>query len=322
MNKEQRMLKWNKKTEKKMKYLKLIKYQNLLLLATMLLVFRYLFLTQSYIDLALTDFNYFLLVLSTVCIAAGGAVMQHIVNQEEDEIIHPQSRLAGNTITETSAYNWYIGLTIVGVGIGFYLANVIYKPTFASLFVLVATLLYVQATNLKQIPFINNCITALLVAIPIVTIALFDVFQATDATNKVRMGEVFGILIDYAIFSFFLVLLKELVNDLKNKQNDEMVGNTTLATRLGLLKTKIIVGVFVILILAMILYYCKNYLFELNLALYYILITMVGPLLLVGLKLINSTNAKEFIVLNRVLQFVLITSLFSIAVIIYSIQHA
>ena len=305
-----------------MKYLKLIKYQNLLLLATMLLVFRYLFLTQSYIDLALTDFNYLLLVLSTVCIAAGGAVMQHIVNQEEDEIIHPQSRLVGNTITETSAYNWYIGLTIVGVGIGFYLSNVIYKPTFASLFVLVATLLYVQATNLKQIPFINNCITALLVAIPIVTIALFDVFPATDAINKVRMGEVFGILIDYAIFSFFLVLLKELVNDLKNKHNDEMVGNTTLATRLGLLKTKIIVGVFVILILAMILYYCKNYLFELNLALYYILITMVGPLLLVGLKLINSTNAKEFIVLNRVLQFVLITSLFSIAVIIYSIQHA
>lgn len=305
-----------------MKYLKLIKYQNLLLLATMLLVFRYLFLTQSYIDLALTDFNYLLLVLSTVCIAAGGAVMQHIVNQEEDEIIHPQSRLVGNTITETSAYNWYIGLTIVGVGIGFYLANVIYKPTFASLFVLVATLLYVQATNLKQIPFINNCITALLVAIPIVTIALFDVFPATDAINKVRMGEVFGILIDYAIFSFFLVLLKELVNDLKNKHNDEMVGNTTLATRLELLKTKIIIGVFVVLILAMILYYCKNYLFELNLALYYILITMVGPLLLVGLKLINSTNAKEFIVLNRVLQFVLITSLFSIAVIIYSIQHA
>ena len=288
----------------------------------MLLVFRYLFLTQSYIDLALTDFNYLLLVLSTVCIAAGGAVMQHIVNQEEDEIIHPQSRLVGNTITETSAYNWYIGLTIVGVGIGFYLSNVIYKPTFASLFVLVATLLYVQATNLRQIPFVNNCITALLVAIPIVTIALFDVFPATDATNKVRMGEVFGILIDYAIFSFFLVLLKELVNDLKNKHNDEMVGNTTLATRLGLLKTKIIVGIFVILILAMILYYCKNYLFELNLALYYILITMVGPLLLVGLKLINSTNAKEFIVLNRVLQFVLITSLFSIAVIIYSIQHA
>jgi hypothetical protein len=151
----------------------------------MQLVFRYLFLTQSYIDLALTDFNYILLVLSTVCIAAGGAVMQHIMNQEEDEIKQPKHRLVGTTISEAAAYNWYIGLTIVGVGIGFYLANVIYKPTFASLFVLVATLLYVQATNLKQIPLVSNCITALLVAISIAVIALFDIFPATDAANKV-----------------------------------------------------------------------------------------------------------------------------------------
>lgn len=288
----------------------------------MQLVFRYLFLTQSYVDLALTDFNYLLLVLSTVCIAGGGAVMQHIMNQEEDEIIRPKSRLVGTRISETTAYNWYIGLTIIGVGIGFYLANVIYKPTFASLFVLVATLLYVQATNLKQIPFVNNCITALLVAISIVTIALFDIFPATDAINKARMSEVFGILIDYALLSFFLVLLKDFINDLKNNQNDEMVGNTTLATKFGLVKTKIITGALILLILALLLYYCKNYLFELNVALYYILVTIIGPLLVIGLKLINSTSTREFKLLNNLMQFVLLSSIFSIAVIIYAIQHA
>lgn len=288
----------------------------------MQLVFRYLFLTQSYVDLALTDFNYLLLVLSTVCIAGGGAVMQHIMNQEEDEIIRPKSRLVGTRISETTAYNWYIGLTIIGVGIGFYLANVIYKPTFASLFVLVATLLYVQATNLKQIPFVNNCITALLVAISIVTIALFDIFPATDAINKARMSEVFGILIDYALLSFFLVLLKDFINDLKNNQNDEMVGNTTLATKFGLVKTKIITGALILLILALLLYYCKNYLFELNVALYYILVTIIGPLLVIGLKLINSTSTREFKSLNNLMQFVLLSSIFSIAVIIYAIQHA
>ena len=103
-----------------MKYLQLIRFQNLLLLAFMQWVMRYLFLTQSYIDLALTDINYLLLVVSTVCIAAGGAVMQHIVNQEEDEMIQPQKRVVGNTISEAAAYNWYIGLTIIGVGVGFY----------------------------------------------------------------------------------------------------------------------------------------------------------------------------------------------------------
>ncbi len=132
-----------------MKYLKLIRYQNLLMLAFMQLVFRYLFLAQSYVDLALTDFNYILLVIATVCIAAGGYVINNIMDQDTDEIAKPQNRVVGVSISETVAYNWYIGLTIVGVGIGFYLSNVIYKPTFASMFSLVATLLYMYATSFK-----------------------------------------------------------------------------------------------------------------------------------------------------------------------------
>jgi 4-hydroxybenzoate polyprenyltransferase len=305
-----------------MKYLQLIRFQNLLLLAFMQLVIRYLFLTQSYIDLALTDINYLLLVVSTVCIAAGGAVMQHIVNQDDDEIIQPQKRVVGNTISEAAAYNWYIGLTIIGVGLGFYLANVIYKPTFASLFILVATLLYVKATNFNRIPIVGSLISALLTAISILVIALFDVYPATDATNKVRMGEAFGILVDYAVFGFFLVLLFEIFSTLKNKQNDEMLGNTTFATRLGITKTKIITGIFIAVLIVLIMYYCKVFLFELTLVLYYTLLTLIGPLLFFGLKLIGSNTPKEFKILERTLYFVMVFSILSIAVIVYNLKHA
>lgn len=305
-----------------MKYLQLIRFQNLLLLAFMQLVIRYLFLTQSYIDLALTDINYLLLVVSTICIAAGGAVMQHIVNQYDDEIIHPQKRVVGNTISEAAAYNWYIGLTIIGVGLGFYLANVIYKPTFASLFILVATLLYVKATIFNRIPFIGSVISALLAAISILVIALFDVFPATDAANKIRMGEAFGILVDYAIFGFFLVLLFEIFSTLKNKQNDEMLGIITLATRLGITKTKVIAGIFTAVLIILIMYYCKVFLFELTLVLYYTLLTLVGPLLFFGLKLIGSSTLKEFKILERILYLIMVFSIFSIAVIVYNLKHA
>lgn len=305
-----------------MKYLQLIRFQNLLLLAFMQLVIRYLFLTQSYIDLALTDINYLLLVVSTVCIAAGGAVMQHIVNQDDDEIIQPQKRVVGNTISEAAAYNWYIGFTIIGVGLGFYLANVIYKPTFASLFILVATLLYVKATNFNRIPIVGSLISALLTAIGILVIALFDVYPATDAANKIRMGEAFGILVDYAVFGFFLVLLFEIFSTLKNKQNDEMLGNTTLATRLGITKTKIITGLFTAVLIALILYYCKVFLFELTLVLYYTLLTLIGPLLFFGLKLIGSSTLNEFKILERTLYFVMVFSILSIAVIVYNLKHA
>jgi 4-hydroxybenzoate polyprenyltransferase len=305
-----------------MKYLQLIRFQNLLLLALMQWVMRYLFLTQSYIDLALTDINYLLLVVSTVCIAAGGAVMQHIVNQEEDEMIQPQKRVVGNTISEAVAYNWYIVLTIIGVGLGFYLSNVIYKPSFASLFILAATLLYVKATNLNRIPLVGTIISALLVAISILVIALFDVFPATDAVNKIRMGEVFGILVDYAIFGFLLVLVFELFSTLKNKENDDRLGNATVATRLGNTKTKIIIGVITLFLIVLILYYSKVFLFELTLVLCYLLLALVGPLLFFAIKLIGCNTIKEFKILERTLYFVVLFSILSIAVIVYNLKNA
>ena len=305
-----------------MKYLQLIRFQNLLLLALMQWVMRYLFLTQSYIDLALTDINYLLLVVSTVCIAAGGAVMQHIVNQEEDEMIQPQKRVVGNTISEAVAYNWYIVLTIIGVGLGFYLSNVIYKPSFASLFILAATLLYVKATNLNRIPLVGTIISALLVAISILVIALFDVFPATDAVNKIRMGEVFGILVDYAVFGFLLVLVFELFSTLKNKENDDRLGNATVATRLGNTKTKIIIGVITLFLIVLILYYSKVFLFELTLVLCYLLLALVGPLLFFAIKLIGCNTIKEFKILERTLYFVVLFSILSIAVIVYNLKNA
>jgi 4-hydroxybenzoate polyprenyltransferase len=176
------------------------------MLAFMQLVFRYLFLEQSYVDLALSDFNYILLVIATVCVAAGGYVINNIMDQETDEIAKPQNRVVGVSISETVAYNWYIGLTIVGVGIGFYLSNVIYKPTFASMFILVATLLYMYATSFKQIPVLGNVVVALLLSTSIIIIGLFDILPAIDADNRFRMKEAFSILMDYAIFAFIINL--------------------------------------------------------------------------------------------------------------------
>ena len=61
-----------------MNYLKLIRYQNLLMLALMQLIFRYGFLELQNIPLALADWQYGILVLATVCIAAGGYIINNI----------------------------------------------------------------------------------------------------------------------------------------------------------------------------------------------------------------------------------------------------
>ncbi|MFM7896884.1 MAG: geranylgeranylglycerol-phosphate geranylgeranyltransferase [Flavobacterium sp.] len=303
-----------------MKYLKLIRFQNLLMLAFMQLVFRYLFLEQSYVDLALTDFNYILLVIATVCIAAGGYVINNIMDQDTDEIAKPQNRVVGVSISETVAYNWYIGLTIVGVGIGFYLSNVIYKPTFASMFILVATLLYMYATSFKQIPVLGNVVVALMLSTSIIIIGLFDILPAIDVDNRFRMKEAFDILMHYAIFAFIINLIREIVKDMEDMDGDYQSGLNTLPIAIGVQKTKIIVGVLTVISIGILAYYVNSNLFELDYVVYYAMIVIVGPLIYFGVKLLNAATKKEFHHLSLVLKIILFFGILSVAVIVYNLK--
>ena len=288
----------------------------------MQLVFRYLFLAQSYVDLALTDFNYILLIFATVCIAAGGYVINNIMDQDTDEIAKPQNRVVGVSVTETVAYNWYIGLTIVGVGIGFYLSNVIYKPTFASMFILVATLLYMYATSFKQIPVLGNVVVALMLSTSIIIIGLFDILPAIDVDNRFRMKEAFDILMHYAIFAFIINLIREIVKDMEDMDGDYQSGINTLPNAIGIQKTKIIVGVLTVISIGILAYYVNSNLFELDYVVYYAMILIVGPLIYFGVKLLNATTKKEFHHLSLVLKIILFFGILSVAVIVFNLKLA
>jgi 4-hydroxybenzoate polyprenyltransferase len=292
------------------------------MLAFMQLVFRYLFLAQSYVDLALTDFNYILLVIATVCIAAGGYVINNIMDQDTDEIAKPQNRVVGVSISETVAYNWYIGLTIVGVGIGFYLSNVIYKPTFASMFILVATLLYMYATSFKQIPVLGNVVVALMLSTSIIIIGLFDILPAIDMDNRFRMKEAFDILMHYAIFAFIINLIREIVKDMEDMDGDYQSGINSLPIAIGVQKTKIIVGVLTVISIGILAYYVNSNLFELDYVVYYTMILIVGPLIYFGVKLLNATTKKEFHHLSLVLKIILFFGILSVAVIVFNLKLA
>jgi 4-hydroxybenzoate polyprenyltransferase len=288
----------------------------------MQLVFRYLFLAQSYVDLALTDFNYILLIIATVCIAAGGYVINNIMDQDTDEIAKPQNRVVGVSISETVAYNWYIGLTIVGVGIGFYLSNVIYKPTFASMFILVATLLYMYATSFKQIPVLGNVVVALMLSTSIIIIGLFDILPAIDVDNRFRMKEAFDILMHYAIFAFIINVIREIVKDMEDMDGDYQSGINSLPIAIGVQKTKIIVGVLTVISIGILAYYVNSNLFELDYVVYYAMILIVGPLIYFGMKLLNATTKKEFHHLSLVLKIILFFGILSVAVIVFNLKLA
>ena len=306
-----------------MKYLKLIRYQNLLMLAFMQLLFRYSFLKQQDIPLALTDWQYGLLILSTVLLAAAGYVINNIFDIASDTINKPNDVVIGKGISETRAYNIYFGLNITGVAIGFYLSNVIMRPGFATIFILIASLLYFYSTTLKQIMLLGNFVVALLLALSVIIIGVFDLFPATNVENKAQMASLFSILIDYALFAFMINFIREIVKDIEDVNGDYNQGMNTLPIAIGISRAaKIALGFaiipFILSLLYINKYFVKN---DLLIVTLYAFAFVLAPLLYFIVKIFGAKTSKEFHHLSTVLKLILLFGILSILVISLNIKY-
>lgn len=289
----------------------------------MQIVFRYGFLkkiTQNY--LSLSDFQFALLVVSTICIAAAGFIINNILDQENDAIAKPNSRIVGVSISEALAYNLYVIFNLIGVGIGFYLSNIIGKPSFATIFILIAALLYIYSTSLKHIVLVGNVVVAVILSLSLLILGMFDLFPAIHDGNQQQMSEVFKILLDYAIFAFIINLIREIVKDLEDLDGDKASGVNSLAIVLGINKTTKLLFTFTIASIGLLLYYLNQNLLQFDYILYYSLLFIVGPLLYFSIKILAAKEKKEFNHLSKVLKIILLFGIISILLVNYCLTNA
>lgn len=289
----------------------------------MQLIFRYGFLELQNIPLALADWQYILLIVATVFIAAGGYIINNIFDVETDTANKPKNVIVGQYISETKAYNLYTGFTIIGVALGFYLSNVISKPSFASLFIVIAATLYFYATSLKQSLLIGNLIVALLLSFSVIIIGIFDLFPLTNQENRPVLGLLFGILLDYAIFAFIINFIREIVKDLQDVNGDSNQGMNTLPIVLGVIKTTKLVFVLSFIPVILTLNYIYSNLFASGL-LYgtlYGLVFILAPLLYFTIKIWSAKTTQDFHHLSTVLKWILFFGILSIVVISLNIKY-
>ena len=306
-----------------MKFLNLIRFKNLLLIAFMQFLFRYGFLKQQNIPLALADFQFALLVLATVLIAAGGYLINDIFDQDTDAENKPKKAIIGNSISESKAYNIYVTLTLPGVCIGYYLSNVIQRPMFLIIFILIASLLYFYATTLKQIALVGNIVVALVLSFSVLIINFFDIFPATDDSDRDIMRPIFLILFDYATFAFIINLIREIVKDLEDEKGDYNQGLRTLPIVLGVQRTSKILAVLMVIPIVFLLIYINNYLMLNNLCIsvIYGLLLVVAPLIFCAVNLWNAKTKENFTIISRILKWIIFFGILSIVVIDQNIKY-
>lgn len=302
-------------------FLKLIRYQNLLMLALMQLVFHFVFFkNQPELELALSDVQFVLLVIASICIAAGGYVINNIMDQETDDFSKPENVIVGKHISEGMAYNIYVAFNIIGVGIGFYLSNIIQKPMFSAVFIIVAGTLYMYATSLKQNLLIGNIIVALLLSFSVIIIGIFDLYPITHEGNQLQMATLFSILLDYALFAFMINFIREIVKDIEDMDGDYNSGMSTLPILLGKERTAKIAFGLTFIPIALLIYYMNENLMEVQLVIFYLLLFVLAPLLYFLIKIWNAKSKKDFKHLSLILKLVLFFGILSVVAITLNIK--
>ena len=166
------------------------------------------------------DPKLFFLVVSTILIAAAGYVINDYYDVKIDLINKPERVVIGKGISRRYAIFFHTALSITGVGIGFTLNWKIGLVNFFSSF-----LLWLYSNALKRLPFVGNLAVALLTGLSVFIVNLL-------------FPPLHLLVIVYALFAFFIALLREIIKDTEDLKGDDTFGCKTLPIIWGVRKTK------------------------------------------------------------------------------------
>jgi len=295
-----------------LKYLHLVRYQNLLFIALVQVFIKYGLLEPLGVVTTLSTFGFLLLVTATVCIAAAGNIINDIYDVEIDKINKPNKVLIGKKIADRNANTLFIILNMIGVGIGFYLSNAIGKPGFAALFIGISALLYMYASYLKGMLLVGNLLVSALVAMSLLIVALFDLFPAITLENQATQSIAFKIVLHYAIFAFCINFIREIVKDLQDINGDKKGNMNTLPIALGRKRTVSVVFILGVFMVLGIVFYMYEYLYNEQILLLYFLFAIVAPLLYFCIKAWDAETQKQFSFLSKLLKIIMFLGICSI----------
>jgi len=148
-----------------MKFLQLIRFPNLIIVVLTQYLLQYLILIPAFqkanLPPLLDHFHFFILVLSTLIIAAGGYIINDIEDQEIDLLNKPEKVIVGKYISFQNAKILYWGITILGLLISIYLAIYVDNLPLVLIYPFAVFLLYIYSKSLKKSVLWGNIIVSI-----------------------------------------------------------------------------------------------------------------------------------------------------------------
>ncbi len=311
-------------------YFRLVRIKNLIIIAITLYIMRWLviypILELNGFSFQFSEFNFFLLTISTVFITAGGYVINDYFDQKTDLINCPKRVVVGATIERRHAMTLHNILNFVAIAIGFYIAYEIDLANIGFIFPIISGALWFYSTTYKNQFLIGNIIVALLIALIPLMPVLFEIPMLNKEYHQIliRNGSDFNVLLffslGFAFFAFITNLIREIIKDIEDIEGDEEYERKTLPIVLGEFYSKIVVEFIIsITIVALILTHII-YLDD-NITLWYFLIGLIAPLLFLSYKILKAKETKDYKTASTIIKIIMLVGVGYSSVIYYSMVN-
>jgi 4-hydroxybenzoate polyprenyltransferase len=302
-------------------YIRIVRPINLAVIILTLLLVRFC-LVEVYLGLsgvrpALTYLGFSLLVLAVVLIAAGGYVINDVLDQTIDRANKPNRRIVGRSMTQKKAMTYYWVLSLAGNVLGFYLALQVDYLILGFVFPATTLLLWFYSSRYQKTMLIGNLFISFLSALVIMTLWLFEFFALkTDTIHFVDALSILPFLqyliFGYALFAFLVSLSREIIKDMEDLEGDRAGGYRTLPIVLGIPSTKrIVVGIH--LLTMALLGLGQFFLFQENLTLvfWYLSIAVQVLFIFVLYQLTLANGKKDFHFLSNAYKLIMLAGILS-----------
>ena len=237
------------------------------------------------------DFNLFLLILCSSLSIASGYIINNFYDQKKDVINKPIKSKIDDVVKKSTKLYFYFFLNFVVI----FFASIISLRAiiFFSVYIF---FLWFYSHKLKRLLFLGNLFYSLLTITPFFAILLY--YKNIDL-----------IIAAYALFLFFILLLKDITKDLKNLVGDFTENYQTIPVVFGEDFSRIIISLItfinVILIINLFINFSDGYM-----NIYYGISLVL--LLIFTIKLYSSKKVSDYLELHNILRLIIGLGVFSI----------
>jgi 4-hydroxybenzoate polyprenyltransferase len=312
-------------------FFKFIRWPNLLILFFTQLMLNY-FIIDYIFELIqmkgpISFFEFFLLSLSTLFMAAFGYIINDLKDVNVDALNHSNKVLVNKTISLQKAYILAIIFILLSLLSAFYLSIRLQMIQLVFVHLLIAVGLYYYSSKLKSSILTGNILISLFAATSVFIVWLYhlaalamDPVKIIDAQKVVTFTTY--IVIAYSIFAFLTNFLREIIKDVEDRQGDEKTGLKTFVIKYGLPASKKLIfaiGFIILIFLATAIYFTYSYKwYQLSI---YLGIAVGIPILYLLKELRKAEKKDDFKQLSLLTKIIMIAGVLSMQLFYISYGH-